>query len=169
MPQRSSVVALPELVRQELERKLIAVGFAGYQDLVNWLAEQGYEISRSALHRFGKGFQERYEMLLNITRQAQELKAALPDDEAAVSEMGLQVAQSLLFQLVMERGEELSPKEMALVTRALTEASKGTVAVKRYQTEVRGKLEALEAEANQGKKALDPETLRYIRETIYGL
>jgi len=106
-------------------------------------------------------------LLRLATRQAQEMKQVFADDEAAVSEASLQLNQSLLFQLQLEKGEELTPKELALISRAVVETSRGTVAVKRYQQEVKDKLIKLEREAP--KRNLDPETLRIVREEIYGL
>lgn len=53
MARISTVYTLPPLVRQELTRRLLATGFGNYQNLEAWLAEQGYAISKSALHRFG--------------------------------------------------------------------------------------------------------------------
>ena len=54
MAQRSSVELLPEEVRHALERRLAESGFSNYSELTEWLNNQGYEISRSAVHRFGQ-------------------------------------------------------------------------------------------------------------------
>lgn len=53
MAQRSSIEKLPEAVRHEFERKLVENGFSDYQAIAEWLQDQGYEISRSAAHRYG--------------------------------------------------------------------------------------------------------------------
>lgn len=163
----SKVELLPEAIRIELEQRLERQGFSGYQQLADWLKEQGYEISKSSVHRFGQKFEDKVQLLRLATRQAQEMKQVFADDEAAVSEASLQLNQSLLFQLQLEKGEELTPKELALISRAVVETSRGTVAVKRYQQEVKDKLIKLEREAP--KRNLDPETLRIVREEIYGL
>ena len=53
MARISTVYTLPPQVRQELIRRLLATGFSYYHELEVWLTEQGYTVSKSALHRFG--------------------------------------------------------------------------------------------------------------------
>ena len=49
MPARSAVGQLPEEIRDELNRRLVENGFAGYAALAAWLADQGYKVSKSAV------------------------------------------------------------------------------------------------------------------------
>ena len=51
MPRRSALFSLPSDVRTEIEGRLRAVDFSGYDQLVADLAERGIAISKSALHR----------------------------------------------------------------------------------------------------------------------
>ena len=51
MAPRSSIDLLPETVRHALERRLVESGFADYTELADWLQAEGYQISRSAVHR----------------------------------------------------------------------------------------------------------------------
>lgn len=176
MPTRSQVDLLPQEVRAELDSRLIQNGFGDYLALVEWLQEQGYEISKSSLHRYGQRFEDKVAALRVATQQAQEMRVLLKDDEAAVSEMSLQMVQGLLFNLMIDRGEDLEPQEMTAIARAITEASRGTMAVKKYQEKLHQQLAAkfaeLEKESQDNGLAggkLDPETLKYIRESIYGL
>ena len=53
MPRRSGVTGLPPEIRDELNARLVANGFSGYEALSEWLEEQGYSLSKSALHRHG--------------------------------------------------------------------------------------------------------------------
>lgn len=54
MGKRSSVHSLPPAVRAEVERRLALNGFRGYEELAEELRGQGFIVSKSALHRFGK-------------------------------------------------------------------------------------------------------------------
>lgn len=56
---RSSVLDLSAEDRAWLDAMLINNGFRGYQALENELRARGYEISRSALHRYGQPLQKR--------------------------------------------------------------------------------------------------------------
>lgn len=176
MPVRSSVELLPEGIKTELNQRLLDAQFSGYEALAEWLSEQGFTISKSAIHRYGQRFEERCTMLKASTEQAIAMKQVLGDEEAAVAEMSIQLAQSLLFNLMIERGENLSPKEMSLITRALSDSSRGAIAVRKFQDELQQKLQAkfkeLEEQAQDRGlegRTLDPDTLRRIREEVYGL
>jgi hypothetical protein len=170
MATRSMAQQLPPELRTELEQRLLEQGFSGYDALRDWLAERGYEFGVSSVKRFGKRFEERCEMLRLSTQQAELMRQHFGDDEAALAEAALQMAQSTMFNLMLERGEELNPKEISMISRALAESTRGTVQIKKYQEEVKKKAEAkfaeLEGEAGKG---IDPETLARVRSEIYGL
>lgn len=126
--------------------------------------------SRASVHRQFKEFEERCEALRVATQQAQSMMEQFGDDQSKLSEAALQMSQSLIFSLMIERGSELSPKELALITRASKDASAGTVAVKKYQAEVKTKLEEKFKEMEGAKGgSLDLETLQRVRQEIYGL
>lgn len=51
---RSKIDLMPKEVRAELEKRIVEGGFANYRGLAKWLKDNGYAISRSAVHRHGK-------------------------------------------------------------------------------------------------------------------
>ncbi|MEM1155130.1 MAG: phage protein Gp27 family protein [Pseudomonadota bacterium] len=167
-------VQLPPEVRTELEQKLVKNGFADYASLHEWLQGKGYAFSITTVKRFGKRFEERCEMVRLATQQADMMRQHFGDDEQAMSEASLQMAQSLMFNLMLERGESLTPKEISMITRALSDTTRASVAVKNYQDAFRAKVEAkmreLEQVGNQGlSTSIDAHTLKRVREEIYGL
>lgn len=171
MPKRPAVEALPAEDKAWLDRALVERSFSGYEALADELAARGYTISKSALHRYGQGFEERLAALKLASEQAKAVVTAAPDEEGAVNEALMRLVQEHLFKLLMsDDGEFDLPK----VARAVAELGKATVTQKRWQAEVRAKVAAkladLEAQAAGGKKAgFDLETLRRVREEIYGL
>ena len=74
MAQRSSIEKLPEAVRHEFERKLVENGFSDYQAIAEWLQDQGYEISRSAAHRYGQKVQRRFAAIKSSTEAARLIR-----------------------------------------------------------------------------------------------
>lgn len=164
---------LPPEVRREFEERLIANGFSGYEEVHAWLSERGFEFGLSTVKRSGKRFQERCEMIRLATQQAELMRDHFGDDEQALAESALQMAQSTLFNLMLEKGEDLTPKEISLITRSLSDTTRASVAVKKYQAELRDRVESalreLEKE-NQGlSTSIDAHTLKRVREEIYGL
>ncbi|NMG46411.1 DUF3486 family protein [Aromatoleum toluvorans] len=74
MARKSSIESLPPAARKAVQRALYERGFRDYTGLVAELAEQGYAISRTALHRYGRKLEEAV--------KAAELDALVHGDEA---------------------------------------------------------------------------------------
>ena len=88
MAKRSTIDQLPEAVRHEFERKLVENGFADYQALSEWLQQQGYEISRSAAHRYGQKVQRRFAAIKNSTEAARLIAEGAADGEPGLGRIG---------------------------------------------------------------------------------
>lgn len=57
MPRRSRVSQLPANIRAELQQRLINNSFSDYEGLASWLAEEGFPVSISAIHRYGQALE----------------------------------------------------------------------------------------------------------------
>ncbi len=171
MPSRSAIAQLPEKVRAELDQRLHASNFSDYEGLAGWLQSQGYEISKSSVHRYGSKLEERMEMLRLSTQGAMQMKSVLGDDDAVVAEMSLQLAQGLIFDLMVERGADLEAKEIGMITRALADASRAGVGVKKFQAEVKAKAEAAATETAEilRSEGISEATAAEIRRKFLGI
>lgn len=176
MPPKQALKNLPAKIRNQLDERLLQNGFGNYTELANWLREKGYEFSRATVARYGHDLEKSIEEMRLATQQAQQMRECLADDEAALSEMALQMIQSLLFTKMVKAGSSLESKEMVSIAKAITEASKSTLAVKKYQEELQERLAVkfaqLEKESQDNGSAggsIDPRTLQRIREEIYGV
>ncbi|MEW6258267.1 MAG: phage protein Gp27 family protein, partial [Pseudomonadota bacterium] len=74
--------------------------------------------------------------------------------------------------LALEEAEDADPTErvklLASAGRAIAETSRASQGQKKWAQEQRAKLDALEAEAGRGSKRLDADTLKAVREALYG-
>ena len=59
MAKRSTVKTLPKAVKEWLDAALIEQDFSGYQTLEAELKARGYDISKSAVHRYGQALERR--------------------------------------------------------------------------------------------------------------
>ena len=59
-------------------------------------------------------------------------------------------------------------KILSQAARAIAEASRASIGQKKWADEVKQKLDALEAAGGKGEKKLDAETLKAVREALYG-
>lgn len=173
MPARSLVSQLPPEIREELDRKLIAGAFSGYTGLAEWLAEQGHAISRSAVHAHGQTLESRIEKVRLATEHAQAFVAAVPDDEGAMADASLRLAQKELFDVLLA-AEGGKPKDIIAATRAIAETSRAGTHVRNERRKARAAavaeadklLEKAEAAAENG----DPmAAIRRVRQEIYGI
>lgn len=166
MPQRSKVALLPREVRKELDRQLINSAFSGYVELSQWLAREGYAIGKSALHVHGSRLERRIEMLRISTEQAQALVAAVPDDEGAVADASIRMAQERLFELLLAT-EEGDPKLIVAAGRALTEMARANTSIRAERRKARAEAAAA-ANKVMSKRGISAETAAAIRAAIAG-
>ncbi len=154
MPARSSVSQLPDEVREELNRRLVALNFSGYEALAGWLREQGYQISKSAIHRYGKKFEKRLSAIRASTEAAKMIVEGAEDEQDARSGAVVALVQTELFETILNlqeaSEEEVDPSQrvklLSSAAKNIATLTRASVNLKRYQVEARGRISA-EAEA----------------------
>lgn len=174
MPARSTVSRLPPELRDELDRRLIAGGFSDYTGLTDWLAGEGYEISRSAVHRHGRRVEERIEQIRIATDEAKAIEKAAEDDGESISFSILIQCQVMLHRIALAV-EEGDAKLACQQARALADVTRAGVTLRKErklgrQEAVRivdGKLERAEEEAAAGGDPM--EAIRRVRREVYGI
>ena len=171
MPRPSKVMQLPKETRKELDEKLVARGFGGYEELAEWLAEEGYEISKSSLGRYGKGFKDRLAKLRVATAQAKEIVAATQDDEGALNESLIALTQEKAFQVLMDMDAEDQDVPIDRLMRAISKLGSTSVKQKKYAAEVRERAEeaAEDVEEIVQDAGLSDEAAGDIRSKILGV
>ena len=178
MAKRSTIDQLPEAVRHEFERKLVENGFADYQALAEWLQQQGYEISRSAAHRYGQKVQRRFAAIKNSTEAARLIAEDAADEGDTRSEALMAMLQTELFEALVQIGEMPEDELNALDVRIMSEGARkisGLITagtrLKEYQAKVKAKVEAAaENVAKQAKKGgLSDAAAEAIRKQILGI
>ena len=150
MSRRSTVrTLLPEKVRAELDRRLIRGDFGSHGELREWLLESGFEISRSALHRYGSVMEKRIEQIRIATVQAEALVSAAPDDTWAVADATLRLVQEKIFELMLA-AEDGDLGQLSSAARALAAVSRAGTSIR--QDRRRALKEAAEAAGKAAKK-----------------
>ena len=174
MPRRSKIDALPPELKAQLERILTDRAHGGYEALSAWLREQGYEISKSALHRADQRIQRVMAQIKASAEAARLLAQAAPDEADEHSAAVIRMVQSALFDAMLKvrEAEDADPAEqvklLSSAARAIAEASRASIGQKKWAEEVRARLDEIERVASNAGKRLDAETLRAVREGLYG-
>lgn len=179
MAKRSTVEQLPESIRHEFERKLVENGFSDYTTIAEWLQEQGYEISRSAAHRYGQKVQRRFAAIKSSTEAARLIAEGAADEGDTRSEALMAMLQTELFDALVQIGE-MDNEELGALDRfdVMAEGAKkisglisASTRLKEYQAKVKAKVAAAADDvAKQAKKGgLSDEAAEAIRKQILGI
>ncbi len=163
---RSKIDALPQEVRNELNRELIARNFSDYEGLADWLGARGFEIGKSSIHRYGAKFEQRLEMVAFASEQAKAFVEALPDDQGETAEASVRMFQQIIFEILIA-GEEKDLTKIASVGRALADITRASTTLRQERRKWRAG--AADAAARIMKReGLKPDTASAIRAAIEG-
>lgn len=179
MGRQSSIDALPEEVRHWLERALTDRNFSGFVALEDALRKQGYQISKSAIHRYGKKIERRYSAIKASTEAARLLTEGAADDQDARSEAVIALVQTELFESIINlqeaEDEETDPSErIALLSSAaknIATLSRASVNQKKFRQEVQARVAAAASAAEKiaTKGGLSAESVDALRREILGI
>jgi len=170
MARRSSISKLPKSVRDWLDRALTERNFSGYAELETLLRDKGYQLSRSAIHRYGHKIERRMAAIKVSTEAARLISEAAQDDQDARSEALHALVQTELFDTILNLQEaaegNIDPKErvklLSAAARNIADLTRSSVNLKRFQAEVRVRLEAASANVEKIARAggLSDESVR---------
>lgn len=172
MAARSTIDLLPEDIKKQLNSKLAENAFGDYTGLTDWLTEQGFEISRSSLHRYGQKIERRFKAIKASTEAAKLISDGAKDDKDTRSEALMALIQSSLFDVLIDLQEldELdTPKRLSLLSNVgknIATLTSASTRLKEYQQEVKRALDDKFAEL---KTTIDPNTLDRIKKEVYGV
>lgn len=181
MAKRSNIDMLPENIRLAFERRLAENGFANYTELTKWLNGQGYEVSRSAVHRYGQKIERRFASIKASTEAARLIAEGAADEGDARSEALMAMLQTELFDALVQIGEipdeELNAVErfgmMAEGAKKVSGLISASTRLKQFQAALKEKMAQkfaeLEAESAKQGSGIDADTLQRIRQEVYGV
>ena len=162
---------LPETIRQQLNEKLVANAFSGYQALADWLQALGYEISASAVNRYGQKFRDRIEAIQLVTAQSKTIIETCPDDANSVAEAVNRLAQQQAFDLLLKMEVQAEELNFPQLLRAIADLNRSSTQLKRYQQDIKEKA-AQAAQAvteTMQHNGLGDEVVAAIKDKILGI
>jgi hypothetical protein len=179
MPPRSKIQGLPDDVRQWLDDALAEGGFQGYELLEQMLAERGFSIGKSTIGRYGQKLQRKLDAIKASSQAAQMIAKQTGDDEDSMSRAVVSIVQSQLFEVLVdlqeldEEGVNLEARAVMLtkVSRGIADLSRSSMALKKWEIELRNKAEAAAQKVAKIVKntGLSKEDADAIRREILGI
>lgn len=149
----SSIEALPVEVKAWLDQELVRLGFRDYTGLAQALKDQGHEISRSAIGRYGKNFKEEQKRLKQSIEMAKAFAEVVGDDGAAMNQTLTALAQQELMAIVREGRYEEEIKLPALV-QSIAQLNRSDINTRKFQIEQAARRKALAEAAEQAEQSL---------------
>ena len=149
MARASSIDGLPEEDKRWLDQALVESNFSGYQALEDALRERGYQISKSAIHRYGSKIERRFGAIKASTEAARFLVEGAADDQDARSEAVIALVQTELFESIVnlqEAGEEdIDPAErislLSAAAKNISTLARASVNQKKFRIEEKARIE----------------------------
>ncbi|MBL8471361.1 MAG: DUF3486 family protein [Rhodocyclaceae bacterium] len=179
MPLRPKVGGLPDEVRRWLDGSLIDSDFSGYEALEAALAERGYSISKSAIHRYGQALQRRMDTIRASTEAAQAIVTAAGDEADARSGAVMAMVQTEMFDVLLRLQESTedgvsAADRVALLSeaaRGIAQLTRASIAQKKWAQDVsaRAKDAAAKAAKIAKKGGMSAEAADQIRALILGI
>lgn len=174
MGERSKAQSLPGHVREDLDAKLLEGGFSGYVQLQDWLRAQGYDISKSSLHRYGSRLEEKIAKLKMSAERAEALVKASPDMADHMGQATMRLLQEKLFT-VLESMDDIDPESVDLVklSRAMAPLVRASIAAKTHAADMAVKMAEADKKVEQAAASgtfgsVTPEALAQIRAIYTG-
>lgn len=193
MGRKSTISRLPSEVKAFIEGKL-AEGRSTLDELIAALHERfpshqaaGELPSRAAVHRYGQKLERRLSAIRASTEAAKLIQAQAGDDQDARSEALTALVQTELFEAILALQEaddvelpegasadEIASARVDLLSKAarnIATLTRSSVALKKYQAEVRAKAQAAADTVDKlaKKGGLTAETAEQIRREILGI
>nr|DAY11753.1 MAG TPA: Protein of unknown function (DUF3486) [Caudoviricetes sp.] len=178
MPKRSTVKQLPQTVKDWLDAALVENNFSDYSALEEALKARGYDISRSAVHRYGQALERRLASVKASTEAAKIISDNISNDKGTQSDAILEMIQSEVFHALMnleEIKEEDDPMKrlaaLSFVGKNISPLIGASINLKKYQAEIKARAEAAAREVDTlvKKGGLSADTADQIRQQILGI
>ncbi|WP_448761062.1 DUF3486 family protein [Acinetobacter tandoii] len=178
MGRESAIDQLNPEDKQWLDRRFMDCGFNGYEEIAAILAERGYNIGKSSIHRYGQKLENKLAAIKASTQAALLFQESVKDDGDGLNSAVLSMIQTEYFECfiaLQELNDNLTPEKrlelLAKVSKGVAEISKASVNQKKWEIEIREKVEAAaKAVENIVKKGgLSQKSADEIRSQILGI
>jgi hypothetical protein len=176
---RPKIAGLPDEVRAQLDKELVARGFSGYDALETWLHGLGIHIGKSSIHRYGQNLERKLSAIKASTEAAKLIAAEAPDDADQRSGAVMSMIQTEIFEVLVSlqelEDEDADPlkraKLLSTLAKNVATLSRASVHQKRHEIEIRGKTAAAaDKVASLAKKGgLSADTVNAIKSEILGI
>jgi len=168
---KSRLLKLPKEILAQVNEMLVEVGEGRktYEEIAEWVKGQGHQTSTSGIYRYAKHFFA-LEKVRFVGEQAKTIIEAAGQDPLKIEEATSKLGAVVMMEVLQEamQGDRIDVKHIGRLIGDFARLQKSSVDRERLKKSVMENIEQA-TEKVARKKKLDPETLRIIREEVYGL
>ncbi len=137
----SKIVQLPEDIKTTVDTMLLDTGNT-YQDISDWLSEQGFKVSKSAVGRYAVRANEATRRVLENLERTRALVAAVEADPSMDYTKASQiVAMDGLMRRVSNAEEEFEEMPLEKATRLIAQLSRVKLTEDKQRQDLKNKIE----------------------------
>jgi len=166
----SKIAELPDALKAVVHDLLLSG--KTYDEITQFLRENGEEIGRSSVGRYGKSFHDRLAKLTEVRDQAKTIVEELSGRPATeMHEAANQLAIQQIFERLLDAKDDIDNANIVKLINAVGWLQRSAVSNERAKLAFKRQADAAAKDIDKiGKKAgLSEETLREIRERVYGI
>lgn len=127
---------LPQDLKEQLDGLLSDGKFHSCRQLSKWLGDNGFQISHTSIHKYGKKFERRLESIRLATEQARVVCEQFKGDDADMQSALMRLVQTRLFE-VLAAANESGGKRGAVAPVNITALARSVSGLARAETEHR--------------------------------
>jgi Bacteriophage Mu, Gp27 len=128
-------------LKADLDRKLRDGLLSNYEALAKWLSAQGCKIVAARRSSYGRGLEQKLDLVRLVTEQATAVIEASPDDDNNLSAALLRLVQQHLFEVLVDlKTEGLTQTDIAKIPDSVAQMTRATVMQQKWASELKGKI-----------------------------
>jgi hypothetical protein len=177
MPGKRSTILrrLPVAVRRQLETRLTNKSSESYQELSQWLADQGYQISNYSISRYDRKFEREVEKVTAASEQARARAELCRGGDGQMTQVLGQMVQQRLFNILLECSGPIKTTDLARFAKAIGDLGRAAISRRHWSDQIRDRLEqqqraaAKRVEQMEHAGGLSTAAARILRDTLLGI
>ena len=128
-------------LKAELDRKLMDGRLPSYEALAKWLGGQGCKIVGIRPSGYGRGLEQKLDLVRLVTEQATAVIEASPDDDNNLSAALLRLVQQHLFEMLVDlKTDGLTQRDIAKIADSVAQMTRATVIQQKWTSELKAKI-----------------------------
>jgi hypothetical protein len=175
---RNKINKLPPDLKEGLDRMLGEGRMHTCRQLAKWLGENGFQISHSAIHKYGRKFERRLEAIRMATEQARIVCEQFKGDDEQMQSALMRLVQTHLFEVLTAVNETkngieaegeatIAPVNITALARSVSGLARAETEHRKWAARARANVAEAGRKVEEAReKGLSPEAASQIKSIL---